>query len=124
MTHFYIAGFKYNPSSTNVIAASLIRLTGAAGSEVLNDGLVTADFITDASPNGPKLTISNYGGALKYIKIGLVLTVIIDDVIYPTSNVDPLIYSGVFMKYTLFNVVKPLFQGAALTGENEHYIPL
>ncbi len=61
-------------------------------------------------PNGPRFTVESYGGNLKTIKIGIVLTLLRDYSIYPTDgpNAQKFKYSGVFMPVSQYNNPIPI----------------
>lgn len=75
---------------------------------------------------GPNVLIDLIGSQLQYIKIGFVITTILDLDNYPTNNPADFQYSGVYMNYTLYNVAQPIIQSdrAAAGGQNYNYFSL
>jgi len=78
------------------------------------------------------MVLNDFGGQLKYIKVGIVITVIEDIVNYPPTTAG-FEYSGIYMDYTLFNTANPVIRSASsLTGfasrvageQNYNFFPL
>ena len=63
------------------------------------------------------MLIDPVGTQLKYIKIGIVITTVLDSNNYPAINTANFLYSGVYMTYTLYNVAQPVVRGTAV-GQN------
>lgn len=63
------------------------------------------------------MLIDPVGTQLKYIKIGIVITTVIDATLYPNINTANFLYSGVYMTYTLYNIAQPIIRGTS-PGQN------
>lgn len=103
LAHYYIMGFKFNPaiSSNRLAVSALIDDYTNKGNQAFFGAGGSAGF-------GPLVSINNYGGALKRIKIGVVLTTIRGFDAYPTSNTQIFGYSGVYMPIDLKNQNRPI----------------
>ncbi len=104
LTHLYIMGLQFNPTGGSyTLAASVLRQS------INNDdeALLNTEFAT-AAVSGPQMLINAYGSQLAYIKIGIVITTILDIMTYPDSNPANFQYSGIYMNYTLYNVAQPI----------------
>lgn len=108
ITHLYVMGFQFNPSGQYALAASVLRNAGGQAVTDLDEALITADFVTGAAVSGPRMIINSFGSQLSYIKVGIVITTILDITTYPTANPTTFQYSGVYMNYTLYNVAQPI----------------
>ena len=106
VAHYYIMGFKFNPiNSTNKLAVS------ALFTDYTTNGN-KAIFSTSAAVGyGPLVSVNNYGGALKRIKVSVVLTTLKSYSTYPTSNSQLFGYSGVYMPIDLKNQNRPIVKG-------------
>lgn len=110
-THTYIMGFQFNPSGTYTLAAAALLGNGGTTVADANEALTIADdFVVGGSVSGPKILVKGFGGQLQYVKIGIVITIILDPTDYPDSNTANFQYSGIYMPYTLFNANNPLQQ--------------
>ena len=129
MTHLYIMGFQFNPTGTYELAASVLSLS--AGNQ--DEGLVglPAAFTTNVVGNagvdltGPQMLIDTIGSQLAYLKVGIVITLIVDPASgYPaTGNTATTFeYSGVYMPYSLWNTAQPIIQDTA--ADNRRYYGL
>lgn len=65
------------------------------------------------------MLIDTVGTQLRYIKIGIVITTILDATNYPAINTAGFLYSGVYMTYTLYNVAQPIVKGSTSTDPNQ-----
>jgi hypothetical protein len=134
VTHLYIMGFKFNPTGTYELAASVLRRGGTVSDPAdIDEGLVTADFSQNQVPlttpsslplTGPRMVVSNIGSQLQYVKVGIVITIILDRNNYPTANPAGFQYAGVYMNYTLYNTAQPIIKGTAVGNENYNYYSL
>ena len=113
-------GFQFDPTGTYSLAASVLNnagtdaLTDVDESETIFAENDIGTRVTDLT--GPTAIINNLD-QLAYIKVGIVITVILDIIQYPNPNNPARFqYSGVFMKYTLYNVAQPIVQGDRLAG--------
>lgn len=61
------------------------------------------------------MLIDTVGTQLRYIKIGIVITTVLDATRYPQVNTANFLYSGVYMTYTLYNVAQPVVRPTATT---------
>jgi hypothetical protein len=77
------------------------------------------DFVIGQPLSGPKILVKGFGGQLQYVKIGIVMTIILDRDTYLTSNPAGFQYSGIYMPYTLFNANNPLKQPDDLTVDGQ-----
>ncbi len=117
VTHLYIMGFQFDPSGTYSLAASVLRGGGTNFESDVDEALGTAGFTVRAvggtdERTGPIMLIDTVGSQLRYLKVGIVITTILDINTYPTVNPAGFQYSGVYMTYTLFNVAQPIIKGA------------
>ncbi len=64
--HAYIMGFKFNStkSSANKVAASVLAGDGTKKSDALDAAGWVITYAARPGPNGPKVTIDNYGTGL------------------------------------------------------------
>lgn len=139
LTHLYIMGFQFDPTSGSYsLAASVLRRGGTNVVADLNEALLgttTGDFVvrtvggasSTADLTGPQMLINPLSPQLSYLKIGIVITTILDTVGYPTNNPASFQYSGVYMNYTLFNLAQPISRPAdtSLDGQdNYNYLSL
>ena len=136
ITHTYIMGFQFNPSSTYSLAASALRNGGTTTALLdVDEALDISSFVTYTVGSGavvpdltgPRILIDQIGEQLRYIKIGIVITVIEDLTNYANNNPAVFQYSGVYMPYSLFNVAQPIIQTTPRTttaGENYNYFAL
>jgi hypothetical protein len=115
--HSYIMGFQFNPEGTYTLAASAIQGNGGSAIADANEALLPSDIIyvpsggvTALPLTGPKLLIQSFGSQLYYVKVAIVITTILDIETYPSSNTATFSYSGIYMKYNLFNQVNTLQQ--------------
>ncbi len=109
VAHYYIAGFKYNPAgSTNKLAVSALidNYLTKANKAVFGTGTVSQGW-------GPLVALDNNGGALKRIKVSMILTTLRNYIGYPANNVQNFAYSGVYMPIDIKNVDRPIIKGAA-----------
>lgn len=105
--HYYIMGFRFAPSATYTLAASatIPNYLSATGT------LQSAQFGTNQAQGfGPLMQVSQYGGALQKIKIGIVLTTLRGFAAYP-NNIQIFTYSGVYMPVSLKNSQVPIVKG-------------
>lgn len=128
VTHSYIMGFQFNPSGTFTLAASAIQGNGGTVAADANEALLAADIVhvpsggvTTLPLTGPKLLIEGFGSQLQYVKVAIVITTILDITTYPTSNTAKFSYSGIYMKYTLYNQANPLQQAPNANDGNQNY---
>ena len=135
ITHLYIMGFQFDPSTGSYsLAASALRNTGTNIEADVNEALAAADFVvrdiatgSTSELTGPRILIDTIGSQLAYLKIGIVITTILDYTNYPTNNPAAFQYSGVYMNYTLFNLAQPIVKstpGAVTVGQNYNYFSL
>jgi hypothetical protein len=154
IVHAYIMGFQWNSarSTTQYLGASVFGLapTDAAfdtsAAEVETGATPGWVFVDAATPAGPTVVVSSQGGALEYIKVAFVYSVMdtafkpVQPAQYPSiyleSAVTPftsgLSYSSsyVFTKVSTFNAAVPIQQGdtTKTTGTgltyNQHYMRL
>jgi hypothetical protein len=118
IVHPYIMGFRFNPTGGLHTLGASVLLGDGSGTNVasVDEALVSANFILNpagpsSTPSGPTFTVKAFSNQLRYIKIAIVITTILDLSNYPqTSNSAPFVYSGVYMRYTMFNNPKPLVQ--------------
>ena len=127
LTHLYIMGFQFNPSGTYELAASVLRLGGTSSITDLDEALQPATFTrttvgsASAGLTGPQMLIDTVGSQLAYIKVGVVITMILDVANYPTSNTATSFqYAGVYMNYTLYNTAQPIVQGNLANVDNNY----
>ena len=123
LTHTYIMGFQFNPSGTYTLAASAAQGNGGTAltdtDEALDPttGIIWANAAAGAFTNipltGPIVLVQGFNGQLQYVKIGIVITTILDITTYPTGNTAGFQYSGIYMNYTLVNQPTPLQQALA-----------
>ena len=117
VTHLYIMGFQFNPAGTYSLAASVLRGAGTNFESDVDEALTGAVGFTvraisaTTTLSGPNMLIDTVGAQLQYIKIGIVITTILDTTTYPIVNAAGFQYSGVYMTYTLFNVAQPIIKG-------------
>ena len=138
-------GFQFNPTGGNYVlgASALIQPSSTTGVD-MNEALVGgygADFtfnsLGDTSANnpnppldlnGPNLLIDSAGSQLTYIKIGIVITVILDITTYTTANpATTFQYAGIYMPYTLYNTAQPIIHQTSQTAvgsQNYNYYDL
>jgi hypothetical protein len=128
VTHSYIIGFQFNPSGTFTLAASAIQGNGGSVAADANEALLANDIVhvpsggdTFLHLTGPKLLIEGFGRQLQYVKVAIVITTILDITTYPTSNTAKFSYSGIYMKYTLYNRANPLEQAPNANDGNQNY---
>lgn len=123
LTHTYIMGFQFNPSGTYTLAASAAQGNGgsaltdtdealAAGTSIIYANAAAGTF-TNIPLTGPIVLVQGFNGQLQYVKIGIVITTILDITTYPTGNTANFQYSGIYMNYTLVNQPTPLQQALA-----------
>jgi hypothetical protein len=132
VTHLYIMGFQFDPSGTYSLAASVLRKTGTNVLADVNEALAAADFVTrnlgagtTTELTGPNILINTIGSQLQYIKIGMVITTILDWAGYPANNPASFQYSGVYMNYTLYNLAQPIIKSnIAVNGQNVNYFSM
>ena len=129
MTHLYIMGFKFNPAGGNFhLAASVLRNGG--GNTVLAD---TDEAITPASIvtrvigagsttelTGPQMLIDPISSQLDYIKIGVVMTTVLDLANYPANNPASFQYAGIYMGYSFYNNAEPIIKAASRVNGDFH----
>lgn len=66
------------------------------------------------SLTGPHMLIDTIGSQLDYIKVGVVITVILDIFTYPGTNAATTFqYAGVYMNYTFYNQAQPIIQATS-----------
>ena len=128
--HTYIMGFQFNPAGGSfTLAASALRNTGgntrldtdeALPQATLAAGTSSAFVIhqigaaSTPSLTGPIMLINQYGSQLAYIKIGIVITIVLDIDTYPGANAAKTFqYAGVYMNYTYYNNAQPIIQAAS-----------
>ena len=74
------------------------------------------------------MLIDTVGSQLAFIKVGVVITLILDVANYPTSNTATSFqYAGVYMNYTLYNTAQPIVKGNPLVAtpdNNYNYFSL
>lgn len=101
-------GFRYDSTSDSNFEFR-VSVRGGSGLSP-NENTFSAIIQTSTVPNGPLFTVDSYGGNLKTIKIGIVLTVLRDYDTYPTNgaNAQRFKYSGVFMPVSTFNSPIPI----------------
>lgn len=129
VTHSYIMGFQFNPSGTYTLAASAIQGNGGDSTADSNEALdplsqivhIPAGPVTALPLTGPQILIEGFGSQLQYVKVAIVITTILDITNYPASNTAKFSYSGIYMKYTLFNQANPLQQAANANAGNQNY---
>lgn len=106
--HYYIMGFRYDSTtdSTHEFRVSVRGEDGLSPDEKLLNPIIAVNTV----PNGPRFTVESFGGNLKTIKIGIVLTVLRDYATYPANgpNAQKFKYSGVFMPVTQYNNPIPI----------------
>lgn len=134
VTHTYIMGFQFNPAGTYTLAASALLGNGGSSLADANEALENTGFVFNpagapvALPlTGPKILVKGFSGQLQYIKIGVVITTILDYTNYPDSNTANFQYSGIYMSYTLFNANNPLEKSADIVTpglQNYNYFPI
>lgn len=109
-THTYIMGFQFNPAGSYTLAAAALLGNGGSTLADADEALTIAggDFVLGAPLSGPKILVKGFGGQLQYVKIGIVITIILDRNNYLTANPAGFQYSGIYMPYTLFNANNPL----------------
>ncbi len=106
VAHYYIAGFKFNPAnSTNKLAVS------ALFTDYATNGNKAIFSTTPSVGYGPLVTLNNYGGGLKRIKVSVVLTTLRSFATYPITNAQLFGYSGVYMPIDLKNQNRPVIKG-------------
>ena len=111
--HYYIMGFRYD-SRTDSAFEFRASVRGGDGLSP-DDSAFSAIIQTSTVPNGPRFTIDSFGGNLKTIKIGVVLTVLRDYATYPTNgpNAQQFKYSGVFMPVSTYNSPIPITKSSS-----------
>ncbi len=107
--HYYIMGFQFSPSSVTLAAKAQIP-------NYLTNANVKAIFgSTDATGYGPIVRIDTFGGALKKLKVAIVLTTIRDSSNYP-NTIQGFGYSGIYMPIDITNIWRPVVFGEPSTG--------
>jgi len=136
--HTYIMGFQFNPvGGSYTLAASALRNGGgntladtdealaAASSETAGTAATVPAFtikevgIGASTPSltGPHMLIDTIGSQLAYIKVGVVITLVLDIDTYPGANAATTFqYAGVYMNYTFYNQAQPIIQAPSATG--------
>lgn len=106
VAHYYIMGFKFNPinSTTKLAVSALFTDYAANGNKAIFSSSAAAGY-------GPLVSLNNYGGALKRIKVSVVLTTLRSFSTYPTGNSQLFGYSGVYMPIDLTNQNRPIVKG-------------
>ena len=137
MTHLYIMGFQFNPFGTYELAASVLSLSATNQDEGLpgtpagfTSNVVLATPITGVDLTGPQMLIDTIGSQLAYLKVGIVITLIVDATTaggYPTTSnaATTFEYSGVYMPFSLWNTAQPIIQSLAPSlADNQRYYGL
>ena len=129
LTHTYIMGFQFNPSGTYELAASVLSLAAGNQDEALASVAgftVIPAGVTSSGLTGPHMLIDTIGSQLAYIKVGIVITMIVDPSAgYPTTGntATTFQYAGVYMAYSLWNTAQPVVMNLP-TGDNQNYFTL
>ena len=108
--HYYIMGFQFTPSSATLGAKAQIPNYNTKQSNAAVFGA------TDAEGYGPIVSLDTFGGALKKLKVAIVLTTIVKQGSYP-NGIQNFGYSGVYMPIDMNNLLRPiLYTPSTVTG--------
>lgn len=110
-------GFRFAPSATYTLAASATIPNYLSATGIIQS---TQFGTSQAQGFGPLMQISQYGGALQRIKVGIVLTTLRGFASYP-NNIQIFSYSGVYMPVSLKNSQVPIVIGGANQYNMEAY---
>ena len=83
----------------------------------IDEALLPASFVTrlvgggtTTALTGPQMLIDPISSQLEYIKVGLVITTVLDLDTYPTNNPASFQYAGIYMSYSFFNNPEPVIR--------------
>ena len=117
LTHLYIMGFQFNPSGGSyTLAASALRNGGGSNLADTDEAAVIGHFDTTLASvstgptsvtSGPRMLLGDFGSQVKYVKVGIVITIITDISTNPPTS-GAFEYAGVYMDYALYNVAQPV----------------
>lgn len=133
ITHLYIMGFKFSPNGGFSLGASALLNDGTDASIDESSTVFTTHNIGDVglttTLTGPNMILDRFSDQIQYIKVGIVITIILNLDSYPdpTTYAAGFQYSGIFMGYTLYNVEQPIIRTTPRTtvgGQNYNYFGL
>jgi len=125
VTHLYIMGFQFDPSGGSYsLAASVLRNSGTYSLNDLDESQQTFTIKELGSTNymsGPNMLIDTVGTQLRFIKVGIVITTILDINAYPIYNTANFLYSGIYMPFTSYNIAQTVSLTPRTTSGGQNY---
>lgn len=112
--HYYIMGIKFTPGTYELAASALIPNYYTTSTPYAQFG------ITVASGFGPLVSLNTFGGAIKRIKIGIVLTILKNLATNYPNSLQIFSYSEIYTTETLYNQKDALAQGFLASSANKY----